>query len=209
VLVIARSARDEAIQRGGSELDCFAALAMMNDSVLAARNASEVCDHQASAKTTRSAKRGEGSGAPKDASNHVRRADKRIVQIRSSAFGAERAADRAACAAHLLSGRARLPAHRCGSRAGFDTRTQLQAMLPGRSARRALPAGVHAQFRDSTSRRGRSTAGRDARRRPGAVCETARRRRIPLRNQDRIRNAPLDERDSLWCVIRLATFVNK
>jgi hypothetical protein len=85
-------------------------------------------------KQTARAKRGEGSGAPKDASNHVRRADKRIVQIRSSAFGAERAADRAACAAHLLSGRARLPAHRCGSRAGFDTRTQLQAMLPGRSA---------------------------------------------------------------------------
>ena len=29
-----------------------------------------------------------------------------------------------------------------------------------------------------------------ARVRPGAVCETARRRRIPLRNQDRIRMRP-------------------
>ena len=36
--------------------------------------------------------------------------------------------------------------------------------------------------------------------RPGAVCETARRRRIPLRNQDRIRNAPLGERDFCLCI---------
>jgi hypothetical protein len=56
-------------------------------------------------------------------------------------------------------GRARLPAHRCGSRQGFDLLTQLQAMLPGMFAWRALPAGSQAQCRDSTSRRGRSTAG--------------------------------------------------
>jgi hypothetical protein len=64
------------------------------------------------------------------------------------------------------------------------------------SARRVLPGRSQTRCRDSTSRRGRSTAGRDARSCPGTVCETARRRRIPLRNQDRIRNAPLDERDS-------------
>ena len=181
---------------------------MTNESVLAAPRRPRFATTKPVQETNRSDQKGEGSGAPKDASNHVRRANKRIVQIRSSAFAAERAADRAACAAHLLSGRARLPAHRCGSRAGFDTRTQLQAMLPGRSARRALPAGSHAQFRDSTSRRGRSTAGRDARSRPRAVCETARRRRIPLRNQDRIRNAPLGERDSSRNVLYLVTFVN-
>ena len=121
--------------------------------------------------------------------------------------GRRRAAECAACATPLLSGRARLPAHRCGSRQGFDTLTQLQAMLPGQSAQRALPAGSQAQCRDSTSRRGRSTAGRDARSRPGAVCETARRRRIPLRKQDRIRNAPLGERDSMVFVTEMVTKV--
>jgi hypothetical protein len=183
---------------------------MTNGNCLAARNASEVCDHQASAKAkTARAKERRGERSAERRIHHVRRANKRRVQIRSSAFGAERAADCAACAARPLSGRARLPAHRRGSRAGFDTRTQLQAMLPGPSARRVLPAGSQAQFRDSTSRRSRSTAGLDARSRPGTVCETARRRRIPLRNQDRIRNAPLDERDSSRYVFYLVTFVNK
>ena len=50
-----------------------------------------------------------------------------------------------AAATPLFEGRARLPAHRCGSRQGFDLLTQLQAMLPGMFARRALPAGSQAQ----------------------------------------------------------------
>jgi hypothetical protein len=47
-----------------------------------------------------------------------------------------------------------------------------------------------------------------ARVRPGAVCETARGHRISLHTQDRIRNAPLDERDSLRCVPYYETYVN-
>ena len=43
---------------------------------------------------------------------------------------------------------------------------QLQAMLPELRAQRALPARLQAQCRDSTSRRGPSAAGRDARSRP-------------------------------------------
>ena len=89
---------------------------------------------------------------------------KRAACLRS---GRRRAAENVACATPLLAGRARLPAHRSGSRQGFDLLTLLQAMLPELSARRALPAGSQTQCRDSTSRRGRNTAGRDARSRPG------------------------------------------
>ena len=88
---------------------------------------------------------------------------KRAACLRS---GRRRAAENVACATPLLVGRARLPAHRCGSRQGFDLLTQLQAMLPGLPAQGALPAGSQAQCRDSTSRRGRNTAGRDAQSRP-------------------------------------------
>ena len=113
------------------------------------------------------AKKGEGSGAPKDASNQCpprkHACATRAACLRS---GRRRAAENVACATSLLAGRARLPAHRCGSRQGFDLLTQLQAMLPGLSARRALPAGSQTQCRDSTSRRGRNTAGRDAQSRP-------------------------------------------
>jgi hypothetical protein len=136
----------------------------------------------------------EGSGAPRDASDNVRRA--RAHRGAGLRLRRMRATD-TLLAQRLRVGRARLPAHRCGSRQGFDLLTQLQAMLPGMFARRALPARSQPQCRDSTSRRGPSAAGRDAQSRPGAVCETARRHRIPLHNQDRIRNAPLDERDSL------------
>ena len=162
-------------------------------------NASELCHHQASSKTQPLARRkARGAERRKTQSNHCPPC-KQVGATSAACLrsGRRRATECAACATPLLAGRARLPAHRCGSRQGFDLLTQLQAMLPGMFARRALPAGSQAQCRDSTSRRGRSTAGRDARSRWGAVCETARRRRIPLRNQDRIRNAPLGERDCL------------
>ena len=150
------------------------------------------------------AKKSEGSGAPKDASNNVRRARAR----RAPACVCGGCAPRSSLLAQRLrAGRARLPAHRCGSRQDCDLLTQLQAMLPGMSARRALPGRWQTQCRDSTSRRGPSAAGRDTRSRPGTVCETARRRRIPLHTQDRIRNAPLDERDSSHCVSDCGTKV--
>jgi hypothetical protein len=68
-------------------------------------------------------------------------------------------------AAAALSGRACLPALCCGSRQGFEPPTQLQAMLPGTWFRQALPIPL-SQSRESTSRRGRRAAGRDARSRP-------------------------------------------
>jgi hypothetical protein len=112
-----------------------------------------------------------------------------------AASGAARAADKCTQSAQLICFRGALAFRRsaCGSRRGFDLPAQLQAMLPELRAQRALPARLQAQCRDSTSRRGPSAAGRDARSRPGAVCETARRRRALLRKQDRIRNASLGE----------------
>ena len=66
---------------------------------------------------------------------------------------------------------------------------------------RALPASAcHSLPRSAET--GRCAGRAVAQSRPGAVCETARRRRIPLRNQDRIRNAPLDERDSYLCNLK-------
>ncbi len=173
-------------------------LAMTSETALAARSRPSFTTTTPDQKLSRSREeKARGDGAPKDAIQPMSAAQTSARKWRRlSAFGAE-ARRRIRCLRNAsASGRARLPAHRCSSRQGFDLLTQLQAMLPGMFAQRALPAGSQAQCRDSTSRRGRSTAGRDARSRPGAVCETARRRRIPLRNQDRIRNAPLDERDS-------------
>ena len=108
---------------------------------------------------------------------------------------------RAVCANLPASGRAGLPAHRCGSRRDFDIPAQLQAMLPGTWSRRALPV----LSCPSPAKAPRPAVGlcqrreNDAQSRPGAVCETARRPRVPLRKQDRIRNAPRGERDSLDC----------
>ena len=160
--------RDEAIQYGTSDLDCFADA--RNDERNRSRGAfaPELCDHHARSKTQPLARRkSEGSGAPKDAIQPMSAAQTSARKWRRlSAFGAE-ARRRIRCLRNAsASGRARLPAHRCGSRQGFDLLTQLQAMLPGMFAQRALPAGSQAQCRDSTSRRGRSTAGRDARSRP-------------------------------------------
>jgi hypothetical protein len=45
--------------------------------------------------------------------------------------------------------------------------------------------------------------------RPGTVCETARGHPHSLRSQDRIRNAPFGERDSIILVPELETFVKK
>ena len=134
-------------------------------------NASELCHHQASSKTQPLARRkARGAERRKTQSNHCPPC-KQVGATSAACLrsGRRRATERAACATPLLAGRARLPAHRCGSRQGFDLLTQLQAMLPGMSARRALPAGSQAQCRDSTSRRGRSTAGRDARSRPAPI----------------------------------------
>jgi hypothetical protein len=170
-------------------------------------HASEVCDHhQAKNSTARARKRrGERSAERRiQPCPPCRQAGNApLVCVRGGARRRRRCSRNA-----TASGRARLPAFRCGSRAGFETLTQLQARLPGMFASRALPARSQAQCRDSTSRRGRSAAGHDARSRPGTVCETARRRRIPLRNQDRIRNAPLDERDSSLKLSDLMTLVN-
>jgi hypothetical protein len=154
-------------------------------------------------KTARAKRRGERSAERRI--QNVRRARAR----RAPACVCGGCAPRSSLLAQRLrAGRARLPAHRCGSRQDCDLPTQLQAMLPGMSARRALPGRWQTQCRDSTSRRGPSAAGRDTRSRPGTVCETARRRRIPLRTQDRIRNAPLDERDSSHFVSDYGTVVN-
>jgi hypothetical protein len=96
-----------------------------------------------------------GSGAPKGASNQMPRS---AASCRHEP--ALRARQRA------LSGRARLPALCCGSRRGFETLTQLQAMLPGTRVVAGVTRPPLSQSRDSTSRRGRRAAGRDARSRP-------------------------------------------
>ena len=119
------------------------------------------CHHHAKQKTQPLARRkARGAERRKTQSNYC--PPRKQVCATSAACprsGRRRAAEHVACATPLLAGRARLPAHRCGSRQGFDLLTQLQAMLRGMFARRALPAGSQAQCRDSTSRRGRSTAG--------------------------------------------------
>jgi hypothetical protein len=169
-------------------------------------NASEFCHHHATARTKNcSREKARGAERRKTHPNNVRRARARRAPACVCGGCAPR---RPSLAQRLRAGRARLPAHRCGSRQDCDLLTQLQAMLPGMSARRALPERLQTQCRDSTSRRGPSAAGRDARSRPGTVCETARRRRIPLHTQDRIRNAPLDERDSSHFVSDYGTVVN-
>jgi hypothetical protein len=142
-------------------------------------------------KTARAKRRGERSAERRI--QNVRRARAR----RAPACVCGGCAPRSSLLAQRLrAGRARLPAHRCGSRQDCDLLTQLQAMLPGMFARRALPAGSQAQCRDSTSRRGRSTAGRDARSRPGAVCGDRAQAPHPAPQSGSHPDAPLDVRDS-------------
>ena len=62
-----------------------------------------------------------------------------VAACRCPGADARRRQVRAVCANLPASGRARLPAHRCGSRRDFDIPAQLQAMLPGTWSRRALP----------------------------------------------------------------------
>jgi hypothetical protein len=179
-----------------SELDCFASLAMTSKIVLAARCVRGLRLPPSQSKTKNRSRTRKARGAERRKTHPTMSAVQTSGQAACLRSG--RSAPQMTLLAQRLRFRARSPSGVPPRLSwGFDTHTQLQARLPGMSARRALPAGAQAQCRDSTSRRGRSTAGRDARSRPGAVCETARRRRIPLRNQDRIRNAPLGERDSI------------
>jgi hypothetical protein len=69
--------------------------------------------------------------------------------------------------------------------------TRLQARFPGTRLAAALLASRLSQSSGSTPRTGRNTGGHDARSRPGAVCETARRHRTRPASSDRIRNASL------------------
>jgi hypothetical protein len=97
-----------------------------------------------------------------------------------------------------ISGRARLPAllPRLLPET-LTSPTQLQAMLPATWRQAGIARPILSQSSDSTSRLGRSTEGPDAQSRSGADCESARKHRTRSTFSDRIRNASLNERDSM------------
>ena len=70
----------------------------------------------------------------------------------------------------LLSGRARLPALRRGTRQGLHLLTQLQARLPGTWLRAGVTRPRLSQSSGSTPRTGRNAGEHDAQSRPGAGC---------------------------------------
>lgn len=93
-----------------------------------------------------------------------------------------------------LSGRARLPALHRGSRRDGHVPAQLQARLAG-TGPNGRAVFFQPQCSGSTPRPGRNAGGHDARSRPGAVCKTARRRRLRSAFRIASRNAPSDEQD--------------
>ena len=159
-------------------------------SALAAQVASELCSPQ---EDSHPRKKAEGSGAPRGASNQCPR-DANPCCHAPAPRARKRAADKCTQLAQLICLRGALAFRRstCGSRRDFHIPAQLQAMLAGIGPGRHFTHPSQFQCSGSTPRLGRSTEGNDAQSRPGAECESARRRRALLRSQDRIRNASLE-----------------
>jgi hypothetical protein len=138
--------------------------------------------------------KGRGSGAPRGANSlGPRNTGKRC---RSSMPRARRrAADKWTQSAQLICLRGALAFRRstCGSRRDFHILAQLQARLPGTRVRRALPAFACPSPGKAPPAPAVVPGEHDARNRPGAECESARRRRPCSAFESALAKAPADE----------------
>ena len=115
-----------------------------------------------------------GGGAPTDARYGVRATQNGCCHP-PAPRARKRATDSPLTQNHLLRARSPLGAPPRLS-PGFIL-TRLRARFPGTRPAAALPASRLSQSSGSTPRTGRNTGGHDARSRPGAACEAARRHR--------------------------------
>ena len=174
----------------------IASLALAMITVLAARERPSFADDN---QTFSHPRKSRGSGAPKGANSLGPRSTGKRCRL-AMPRARRRAADKCTQSAQLICLRGALAFRRstCGSRRDLYIPAQLQAMLPGTWSRRALPVLSCPSLGKAPPASVVNAEENDAQSRPGAVCETARRRRASLHTADRIRNAPSDEQDDVF-----------